>query len=149
MCIICAKDNGAVAHLGYIDILYTTKQPVQHAILSFSLFSLLSKRWIFQVLQSFLYLETFQSKKAVLWMFTQICKKKVFCCLLFLNSGNMTYFVFLISRIYTNGYWSIANWGNWILPKSLRRISKVLVKFYYVTIFKNQIPLVNKMVIYY
>ena len=49
---MCAKDNGAVANLGYTNISYTIKRPVEHAVLSFSVFSLLPKRRIFQVLLS-------------------------------------------------------------------------------------------------
>ena len=41
-----------------------------------------------------------------------ICKPfRYICCLLFLNWGNMKYFISLIFRIGANGYCSIANWG--------------------------------------
>ena len=47
-----AKDNGAAANLGYRDISYTIKQPIDNAIFSFSVYSLLSNGQIFQVLLS-------------------------------------------------------------------------------------------------
>ena len=66
MCILCADGNDAVANLGYADILYTIKRLVEHAILSFLVFLLLSKSQIFQILLSSTDLESFHSKIVVL-----------------------------------------------------------------------------------
>ena len=49
LCLIYSKENWAVTNLCYIDIYYTMKRPVEHAILSFLAFSLFPKRLIFQV----------------------------------------------------------------------------------------------------
>ena len=89
LCLIYSKENWAVTNLGYIDIYYTMKRPVEHAILSFLAFSLFPKRLIFQVLLSQkkkFDLQTFHIK-----MFTWIFKKNPLSCLLFLHSGNMKF----------------------------------------------------------
>ena len=89
LCLIYSKENWAVTNLGYIDIYYTMKRPVERAILPFLTFSLFPKRLIFQVPLSQkkkFDLQTFHSK-----MFTWILKKKPFSFLLFLHSGKMKF----------------------------------------------------------
>ena len=140
---------------------------------------------------SFVKMTNFRSstmlKTFMIWKpFICIWKKSPFCCLFFLNSGNISYFVSLNSRISANSYCSIANWGylyyqvskngslkcnfvflifsfwqlgnfninfvenfmkNPFLGRKpfLRQFSKVLLKFYHVTIFKDVATLDSKM----
>ena len=108
LCLIYSKENWAVTNLVYIDIYYTMKRPVEHAILSFLAFSLFPKRLIFQVPLSQkkkFDLQTFHSK-----MFTWIFKKTRFVVYYFYIQ-EIWNFIFLISRICANDYCSIANWG--------------------------------------
>ena len=86
------------------------KRPVERAILSFSVFSFFQHWHVFcqnDEISKFFYVTIFYDLET-----SHIhLQKSQFFCLLFLNSGNMNYFISLISRICANGYCLIANWG--------------------------------------
>ena len=136
ICIMCAKDNGTVAKFRLHKYLLYDKRPVEHATLLFSVFSFLQQWHVFcqkdefpkfYYVTKFYDLKTFHSKIAV-------------CYLLFLNlnSGNMNYFISLISRICANGcyinlqFTKICLFGIFILPTL-----KFCRKFYEKTFFRR------------
>ena len=55
-----------------------------------------------------------------------------FCCFLFLNDRNITYFIFLVCMIYTNDFWTIVSWNykNWSFTK-YEPLNMLLLQFRY------------------
>ena len=104
MCTIFAKNNGIVANF---DFTINDRWICYFVISGIFLFATLTVLCKNNELPKFYYVTNFYDLES----FHMHLQKSQFCCLLFLNSGNMKYFVSLISRTCAHGYWSIANWG--------------------------------------
>ena len=109
------------------------KLPVEHAILSFSVFSFFQHWHVFwqnDEFSKFSYVTNFYDLET----FHVHLQKSQFYCLLFRNSRNIKYFISLISRIRANGYWSISNWGYIYYQVSKNRSLKILPCLFHIFI---------------